>query len=470
MLSRRSFIFGAVAPAWASDSKPDDLFGLTIAQTADLLRRGNLAPVDLTKACLTRIERLNPSLNAFITVAAEQALSTAKALQDQPQSRRSQGALWGIPIALKDLIDSKGVRTTAGSALWSNRVPKQDAKVAQRLAAAGAIFLGKTNMDEFAYNFTSETSHSGPIHNPWDPRRSPGGSSGGSAVAVAAGMCLAAIGSDTGGSIRLPAAFCGITGLKPTYGKVSTSGVAPLAPSLDHIGPMCRTARDAAMLLDVLSDNPNPEPTRRLGTLRLGIPRKTYYEQIHADVEKAVQGAVKVLVSLTAGSRDVVLPSLPPFEAWPDLPRAYSAIISAEAYAFHRDMLARSPDKYHPATKRNLLGGAAVSEADYRAARREMDRLRSRAGTLFSSAEVLVTPAAPATAFELGTSPGLVFLRNLAPWNLYGLPSIVIPCGFSGGLPIGLQLTGPAGSDKLLLALASAYQEKTEWHTRRPRL
>ncbi len=449
----------------------DDLLRLSIPEAAEMVRRRKLSPVDLTRDCLARIEKLNPLLNAFITVTAERAVSRARQLEAELLSRGARTALHGIPIALKDLIDTRGVRTTAGSALWADRIPEEDAAVVRRLEAAGAVLVGKCNMDEFAYNFTSETSHFGAIRNPWNVRCSPGGSSGGSAVAVASGMCFAALGSDTGGSIRLPAALCGITGLKPTYGRVSTEGVAPLSWSLDHVGPMCRTARDVSAVLDIIGVGVPQTPAGKLRELRLGIPRKHYFAQIHPEVEKAVLDAARVLARLAAGAEKIELPVLPASEEWPDLPKPYATVISAEAYAFHRGMLAQQAGRYHATTRRNLEGGATIPAADYIDARRDLDLLRGQSERLFAEADVLVTPTAPAPAFELGKPASLVFLRNCAPWNLYGLPSISLPCGFSSeGLPIGLQLTGRAGSDALLLTLASAYQTETEWHSRRPHL
>ena len=242
-----------LAAPLASAAVPSDPADLTVSEAATLLEKRKLTPEELTTACLKRIDKLNPSLNAMITVLGESAIARARSLQS---SSAATDPLHGIPIALKDLYDTAGVRTTAASAHWRDRVPKTDATVVRRLHATGSILVGKANMDEFAYNFTSETSVFGMCRNPWNPECSPGGSSGGSAVAVATGMCLAALGSDTGGSIRLPASFCGITGYKPTYGRVPTDGVAPLAWSLDHVGPMTRTARDAALLDGVLSGQP----------------------------------------------------------------------------------------------------------------------------------------------------------------------------------------------------------------------
>jgi aspartyl-tRNA(Asn)/glutamyl-tRNA(Gln) amidotransferase subunit A len=282
-------------------------------------------------------------------------------------------------------------------------------------------------------------------------------------------MCLAALGSDTGGSIRLPAALCGITGLKPTYGRVSTEGAAPLAWSLDHIGPMCRSARDAELVLEVLAPGSTAPAAGSLRSVRLGVPPRPYYDQLDPDVSGAVEAALKVIGRLTSGVRNVSIPVLPAFQPWPDLPRTYSVVISAEAYAYHREMLARFPDKYHMGTRRSLEGGASISAAEYIDARREMDSLRAGAGGLFAEADVLVTPASPGPAFELGKPAGLVFLRNCAPWNLYGLPSISLPCGFSrNGLPIGIQITAAPGRDSLVLAVAAAYQNETDFHWRIP--
>lgn len=451
---------------------------LTLEEAAGMVRRKQVSPVDLTRACLRRIEALNPRLNAFITVTGEQALNQARTLEAEAQRGRIRGPLHGVPVALKDLIDTAGVRTTAGSRQWADRVPARDADVVLRLKAAGAVLLGKTNLDEFAYNYTSETSFFGPGRNPWDGRRSPGGSSGGSAIAVAAGLCYAALGSDTGGSIRLPAALCGITGLKPSYGRVSTEGAAPLAWTLDHIGPMCRTARDAAILLAAMADprapySPLPTLTAMVQggveSMRLGMPRRPFYEGLDAEAESILAEARKVLAGLTAGVRETVSPPLAYSPEVPDLPVHYMRVISAEAYAFHREMLARSPGSYHPGTRRSIEGGAAVSAADYIGARRDVERRRAEARDLFREADLLITPAAPGPAFELGKPGGLVFLRNAAPWNVYGLPSISVPCGFTrAGLPVGMQITGPAGRDDLVLALAAAWQEATEWHRRRP--
>jgi aspartyl-tRNA(Asn)/glutamyl-tRNA(Gln) amidotransferase subunit A len=477
MHSRRAFLSAAVAggAGLRAASGPE---WLTLEEAAGMVRERHVSPVELTRACLRRVEALNATLNAFITVTAEQALAQARALETDALRGRIRGPLHGVPVALKDLFDTAGIRTTAGSRQYAERVPVDDAEVVRRLKAAGAILLGKTNMDEFAYDFTSATSFFGPIRNPWDQRRSPGGSSGGSAVAVAAGLCFAALGSDTGGSIRLPAALCGITGFKPSYGRVSTAGAAPLAWSLDHIGPMCRTARDAALVLAAIANpralgEPLPSPEQMfkedLRSVRLGVPRAIFFDSLDGEVERTLAEALKVLNGLTAGVRDAPSPPLVFSPTIPELPLPYMRVISAEAYAFHREMLTRNAGGYHPGTRKSIEGGSQISAADYIEARREMERLRAESKGLFTRSDLLITPTAPGPAFELGKPAGLVFLRNTAPWNLYGLPSISIPCGFTrAALPVGMQITGPAGRDDLVLALANAYQEATTWHTRRP--
>jgi len=462
MPTRRDLLAALLAaPVAAAPANPTDL---TVTEAAALIRRRKLTPAELTKACLARIDKLNPRLNAFITPLAEAALQRARALRPATASREP---LHGIPIALKDLYDTAGVRTTAASAHWRERVPTADAEVVRRLRAAGSVIVGKANMDEFAYNFTSETSVFGLARNPWNAACSPGGSSGGSAIAVAAGMGLAALGSDTGGSIRLPAAFCGITGYKPTYGVVPTDGAAPLSWSLDHVGPMTRTALDAALLHGVLSGQPvRPGPVK---TLRIGIPRAPYWQGLESETARAITEAVATLKQLCREVRDVTLPDLAQNSASP-LPSTYTTIIFAEAYTFHRALLAAHPERYNPGTRASIELGRPIDAATYIAARREMDRLRSTAAdALFRDVDLLLTPTAPGPAFPLGSNPSLVFLRNTAPWNLYGLPTVAIPCGFTAsGLPIGLQITGPPNADAAVLSAAAAFQSETDFHRKRP--
>jgi aspartyl-tRNA(Asn)/glutamyl-tRNA(Gln) amidotransferase subunit A len=474
--------FGARAGAVQAPAPPGDLAWLSLAEASELVRQRKVSAVELTRACLVRIERLDPRLNAFITVTAEQALKQAKAADAEIAQGRWRGALHGMPIALKDLIDTAGVRTTAASAIFANRVPREDAEVVRRLRDAGAVLLGKLNMHEFAYGDSSAQSHYGPVRNPWDPERVSGGSSGGSAAAVAAGLCYAALGSDTGGSIRQPAAYCGIVGLKPTYGLVSTRGVVPLSWSLDHIGPMCRRVADAALSLQPIAGY-DPLDTNslaatppdyaaalreRVSTLRLGVPRTVFYERLDPEIERAVTEALGVLRRLTASIRDVELPQ------YKMLP-----VVGPEAYAFHAPYFTKTPERYQPMTRRRLEAGSRVTAAAYIEARRELDRLRRAVVPVFNTVDLLVTPTTPilaATVQEALDDPGTppaggvaLSLRNTQPFDIYGLPCISVPCGFSrDGLPIGVSISGPHLGEGMVLALAHAYEQATEWHRRRP--
>jgi aspartyl-tRNA(Asn)/glutamyl-tRNA(Gln) amidotransferase subunit A len=462
--------------------KPDDLAGLSLSDAADLLEAGKVSPVELTTACLARIERLNATLNAFITVTGEQALADAKTAETEIAKGRRRGRLHGIPIGLKDLFDTAGVRTTAGSAVFADRIPSEDAEVVRRLKTSGAVIIGKLNMHEFAYGDTSAQSHFGPVRNPWNREHVSGGSSGGSAAAVAAGLCYGALGSDTGGSIRQPAAYCGIVGLKPTYGLVSTRGVVPLSWSLDHVGPLCRTVADAALLLqpiagyDALDTNsvdavvPDyaKAPRQKVSTLRIGLPRAVFYDMLDPEIEQAVNEALQVIRRLTASTRDVELP------AYKTLP-----VVGAEAYAFHAPYFTRTPQLYQSTTRQRLELGSAVTASAYVEGRRELDRLRRAVTAVFSAVDLLVTPTTPilpTTVQEALNHPSIpppggvaLSLRNTQPFDIYGLPSISVPCGFSrSGLPIGVEISGPRLGEPLVLALAHAYEQATQWHRRTP--
>jgi aspartyl-tRNA(Asn)/glutamyl-tRNA(Gln) amidotransferase subunit A len=440
--------------------------------------------VELTNACLARIERLNPAFNAFITVTGDQALADAKAAESEIMRGARRGSLHGIPIALKDLFDTAGVRTTAASGVFATRVPERDAEVVRRLKSAGAVLIGKTNMHEFAYGDTSAVSNFGPVRNPWDRERISGGSSGGSAVAVAARLCYGALGSDTGGSIRQPSAFCGIAGLKPTYGRVSTTGVVPLSWSLDHVGPMCRTVADTAIVLQTIAgydpadtnsiDTAVPDYSKALldkvAALRLGVPRVVFFEGMEPDIEHAIVEALRVLSRLTASTRDVTLPT------YTTLP-----VVGAEAYAFHAQYVTKTPQLYQKPTRERIEGGARVSAAAYIEGKRELDRLRRAVNDVFANIDVLVTPTSPvlpqtvdeAINHPVVPPPGGVAptLRNTQPFDILGLPTITIPCGFSStGLPIGLQISGPRLGESRVLALAYAFEQATEWHRRVPPL
>jgi aspartyl-tRNA(Asn)/glutamyl-tRNA(Gln) amidotransferase subunit A len=455
----------------------------SILEVGQQLRNRKVSPVELARDCLAKIEKWNPALNAFITVTADLALEQARQAEGEIQRRQWRGPLHGMPLGLKDLLDTAGTRTTAASALFKDRIPALDAEVVRRLRNAGAVFLGKQNLHEFAYGGSSMISYYGEVHNPWDPAHIAGGSSGGSAAAVAAGLGYGAIGTDTAGSIREPAAQCGVVGIKPTFGRVSARGVIPLSESLDHVGPIARTVSDVAVLLQVIAgfdpedqnsvDLPVPdylsglqgEPKRA----RIGVPRKFFYEDLDAEVAAAVEVALDVLKNLSCEIREINL----------DVPTDRT-LQAAESYAYHRDFVAKSPELYQAETLRRIRSGENISEAQVEAARRDLTRARSEINSIFSSLDFIVTPAVPIPApplAELKQNPGLlrprelILLRNTRPFNVWGLPAISVPCGFTSvGLPVGLQIAGPPWSEAAVLRLAYAYEQATNWHKREPSL
>jgi aspartyl-tRNA(Asn)/glutamyl-tRNA(Gln) amidotransferase subunit A len=445
------------------------------------VRTKKVSPRELTTACLSRIERLNPTLNAFITVMSEQALADATVAEAEIVKGRWRGRLHGIPIGLKDLFDTAGVRTTAASAFFADRIPTEDAEVVRRLRAAGAVVVGKHNMHEFAFGASSVLSHFGAVHNPWHRDYVAGGSSGGSAAAVAAGLCFGALGSDTGGSIRIPAAHCGIVGLKPTYSRVSTRGVIPLSWSLDHVGPMTRTVQDTAVLLQAIAgydaqemtsvDMPVPDYVgamkRGAASLRVGVAREYFFAALHADVEAVVTEALSVLSRLTAAMRDVVVPVSPEVNA---------TVMPAEAHAFHAVRVAQHPAMFQPAVLGRLKQGEAISALAYIRRRRELEQARHAAPRLFEQVDLLVGPTLPVLPVLIADAKDdeasvALFSHNTRPFNTYGLPAVTVPCGFAkNGLPIGLQIVGPPWGEAAVLRLALAYERATDWHTRRPAL
>ena len=449
----------------------------TIVELGPRLRRKEVSPVELTRCCLDRIEKLNPALNAFITVTGDSALAEARAAEIEIARGEWRGPLHGIPVALKDLIDTAGTRTTAASALFQHRVPIEDAEVVERLRRAGAVFLGKNNLHEFAYGGSSLVSFFGDVHNPRNSAHIAGGSSGGSAAAVAAGLCYAAIGTDTAGSIREPAALCGCVGIKPTYGRVSARGVIALSWSLDHVGPLAATVGDAAAVLQAIAgydrldvcsaDVPVDDYVSALGgstkKLRVGIPRRYFYDDLDEEVRAAVEQALAVIGTLVAQVRDVQI------EVSSD-----RTVQAAESFAYHADNVAKTPELYQPETLRRIRSGAKISAGEYILRRREMDQERRKAHEFFADVDLLVTPTMPIPApaiADLKKDPAalrpaeLALLRNTRPFNVWGLPAISVPCGFTkSGLPIGLQIAGPPWREDLVLRLAHAYEQATEWH------
>jgi aspartyl-tRNA(Asn)/glutamyl-tRNA(Gln) amidotransferase subunit A len=456
-----------------------------ISELAPRLKRREISPVEVTRACLERIERLNPALNAFITVMAESALSEARSAESEIGRGEWRGPLHGVPVALKDLIDTAGVRTTAASALYKDRVPEYDAEVVRRLRQAGAVIIGKNNLHEFAYGGSSLVSYFGEVHNPWDAGRIAGGSSGGSAAAVAAGLACAAIGTDTAGSIREPAALCGCVGIKPTYGRVSSRGVIPLSPSLDHVGPLTATVADAAIVLQAIAGcdaaditSSNSPVADYVGCLRedakqlrVGVLREYFFDDLDAEVAAALGQALRDIAPLAAEVKEVRLKDLNL-----DVPTDRT-LQATESYAVHAEDVARSPELYQPETLRRIRSGENATAAAYIQRRRELEEARRRIVSIFADVDVLVTPTTPMPApaiAELKANPDVLrpaelkLLRNTRPFNVWALPAISIPCGFTqGGLPIGLQIAGPHWREDLMLRLAYAYEQATAWHERR---
>ena len=458
-------------------------------ELARLIADRRLSSVELTRTYLERIQRFDSSLRAYITVDEDRALSHARHADEALSRGDVLGPLHGLPLALKDNIATRGLRTTAGSKVLRDWVPGDDAPVVQRLRAAGAIVLGKTNMHEFAYGGTCTNVHHGAVRNPWNQERVPGGSSGGSGVAVAAGLCAAALGTDTAGSVRLPACQCGVVGLKPTYGRVSIEGVIPLAWSLDHVGPITATVEDAALLLNVMSGPVATDPTtsraarpdflegldQGIRGLRVGVPRGYFFEGLQPDVETAIKEALQVLQGLGASLHDL---------DWPTARYSNSAtwtIILAEASAYHRRWIRRQPEDYGPDIRTNLEQGEFVPATDYVQAQRARSVMRREVDTLLEGVDALVTPTLAITPPRSGETTvevggkikeiNPVFIRLTDPLNLTGSPAISVPCGFGrDGLPIGLQVVGRAFEEQLVLRIARAYEARTDWHLRRPQL
>jgi aspartyl-tRNA(Asn)/glutamyl-tRNA(Gln) amidotransferase subunit A len=446
-----------------------DLKTDTIVELGEALRTRKISPVEATRACLKKIDDLNPVLNAFITVTADQALAQARGAEEEILRGEWRGPLHGVPIGLKDLIDTAGIPTTAGSELYKDRTPAQSAEVVQRLARAGAIFLGKQNLHEFAYGGSSLISFFGEVHNPRNSAYIAGGSSGGSAAAVAAGLGYAAIGTDTAGSIREPAGLCGVVGLKPTYGRVSAQGVIPLAESLDHVGPITTTVADAAVLLRAIADGNGLPPADFLTAwqsartqLRVGVPRSFFYDELHPEIARAVEAALLVISSQGAEIRELPLA--------PDNDRTVQA---AESYAFHAEAVAKTPELYQPETLRRIKTGENISQEDYRRRRAVLETAREEIRRVFEAVDVIVTPTTPIPApkiADLQQNPELlrphelVLLRNTRPFNVWGLPTISIPCGLtSDGLPIGLQIAAAPLREDVLLHFAYACEQALQW-------
>lgn len=485
--------FGVLnSPSPMPPTTDTDLAFASIGEIARLFRKRRLSPVELTKLILARIEQLNPRLNAYITVTGDLALTQAKKAEAElfaPHGRKSyrdRGPLHGIPISLKDNIYTAGIRTTAGSKILKDFIPSEDAVVVRQLKNAGAVILGKTNMHEFAYGVTSNNPHYGPVHNPWDIKRIPGGSSGGSAAAVAAGLCYGSIGSDTGGSIRIPASLCGIVGLKPTLRRVSVGGVIPLSPLLDCVGPLARTVRDAALLIEPIFPRVKGEPRPRAleksfakpHQFTLGVPSQFFLEVVSPDVHAVFDEALRILKKQRARFKEISLPLLNETED------AGNQIAWAEATHYHQQagwFPSRAAD-YGDDVRSRLEMGTKVSATLYLSALDLRQNFIQQFHMTLQDAGVhaLVVPTTPITAPLIGQedirlgdkdhSTRALLLRANRPTNLAGSPAISVPCGFTpAGLPVGLQLVGASTHERLLLQIAQVF-ERAHPEQRRPPL
>ena len=467
----------------------NDLWFLTIAELEPLLRERQLSPVELVQACLDRIHALDGRLHAFITLMEVSALEEARAAEQTIASGGYKGPLHGIPVGLKDLYYTRGVATTAGTTIMADFVPQEDGTSVALLKAAGGIVLGKLNLHPFAYGGTGINPHYGTPGNPWDTERIPGGSSSGSGVAVMAGMLPAATGSDTGGSIRIPAALCGIVGIKPTYGRVSRHGVVPLSWSLDHAGPMARSVEDCAILLQAMAGHDPKDATsstlpvpdyraemkRGVRGLRAGLPRDQFFTGLQPGVRAAVDQAIKVLEELGVSVQEMDLPILE------DAAAISSGILGSEAVSFHMRWIKERPGDYFPEVLSRLQASMFIPAVDYIKAQQGRARFIQQFHATMDNLDVLVMPTEPITAPRIGETtvtidgveqPTQALLTLFTrPFNVAGVPAISVPCGFDErGLPVGLQIVGKPFDEATILRVAHAYEQATPWHTQRPDL
>ena len=467
----------------------EELISRPISELAPLLLKRAISPVELFDATLQRIHRLQPKLNSFITITEEEGRRAAIRAEDEIQHGHYRGPLHGIPISIKDLFATRGVRTTAGSKILANWVPDYDATAVAKLHDAGMVMIGKTHMHEFAYGVTSDNPHYGPARNPWDATRVPGGSSGGSGAAVASSQCAASLATDSGGSIRIPSAVCGVVGLKPTYGRVSRHGAIPLAWSLDHVGPIAKSVEDAAIVLSATagpdlkdtssSSRPVPdyhkEMMGEIRGLRVGTPPHYFFDHVDPEIGHAVNRAIRELEALGMKAVEIDIPGLENCAAME------AHINLAEAASYHEQYLKKQADDYGPEVRTDLEAGRFVLASDYVKSQRARAWLQRNFNEALEHADIVVSPTVPAFPPVVGQvwvqSGDLrehivdAFLRFNIPYDLTGLPAISVPCGFSSaGLPIGLQIAGRAFEEATILKVAHAYEQSTEWHVARPAL
>jgi aspartyl-tRNA(Asn)/glutamyl-tRNA(Gln) amidotransferase subunit A len=455
-----------------------DLVYAGIRELGTRFRKREVSPVELTTALLERIARLDPTLHAFVTLTGDRALAEAKAAEAAVLAGDARPLL-GIPMGYKDIYDTRGIKTTSGSALWADRVPQGDATCVTRLQDAGCVMMGKLITHEFAWGIQSPGDRFEPARNPWNLGHIPGGSSSGSGAALAAGLCVGALGTDTGGSIRGPASFCGIAGLKPTYGRCSRAGVASLSWTLDHTGPMARTVEDCAYLLQTLAGHDPLDPAssrapvtdyvgalrESVGGLRIGVVRDYFFDGADPEVVAAFEGAMQAFRGLGVDVRDVTIPSI-----W-DAP-SFMVIMASEAFAYHERDLREHPELYGDLLRERLMSGGLYTSAEYVQAMRLRERLRHEMLDVLRTVDLLATPTSPkpAPTFAAMWDTSIGFPRsNTPPFNLSGLPALALPCGFAtAGLPLSLQLAGRPFDEATVLRAGHGYQQVTEWHRRRP--
>jgi aspartyl-tRNA(Asn)/glutamyl-tRNA(Gln) amidotransferase subunit A len=479
LLSRRQLAYAAAVPlaAQTAAKTSSDPHFWTLCEAVDQIRKRRISSEELTKICLERIRRHDRKLNAFLTLTGDSALDQARACDRDLQKGVNRGPLHGVPIALKDNIDTAGLLTTAASKVFADRIPAEDAEVTRRVKRAGAVMLGKLNLDEFAFAGSGTTGGYGPTRNPWNLERITGGSSSGSSAALADGLCFASIGTDDGGSVRIPGAHCGVVGFKTSFGRVSTRGIVPSAYSLDSVGPITRSVEDAALMLEILAgfdpldtitlDRPVPAYSRALrdstSQLRVGIPRQYFFENLDPDVETAVEAAIDHLKTRVRGLKEVRLPE---FQSVP------GGGTDVELYHYHRELFEKDRYKYTDYSQRLLDRAKSVDAVKYVETLKRIRECRKDVRKIFEEVDILLLPTMrePAPLIqEVMDRTHRGRASNTSAFNRFGLPALTLPCGFSkDGLPIGLQVVGPYFGESVVPSVAAEFQRLTDWHLRRP--
>lgn len=442
------------------------LFFQSLSEVSARIKTKELSSVEVTDLLLERIQLVDPSLNAYIQVLSESAKEQARILEEEMMKGSIRGPLHGVPIAIKDIFETKGQVTTSGSKLFRNWKPDKDAVVVQRLKKAGAVIIGKANLHEFAMGATTENPHFGPTRNPWNPSKIPGGSSGGSAAAVAAGLCYGALGTDTGGSIRMPAALCGIVGLKPTYDAVSREGCTPLSWSLDHIGPMTRTVEDSAILFTAISnDHVDMELARTdLSGITIGVLTDYFMEGTDPEIANILFKAIDKLKMLGTEIIEVQLPNAK------EALEAQRVIFQSEAYAFHEPMFTKYPNEYGEDVRERLNAGTSKLASEYIQAQRQRNHFRQKALEVMESCDILLNLTNIIEPFDIGsmspadTANAILKLGKTPIGNFLGFPAVSVPCGFTvNKLPVGMQLLGKPYAEKLIMNVAHVYEQSEQW-------